>query len=303
MVPADSTQNNQQALCRYCGHVRHQQRRDCPAYGKECRSCGLKNHFAQVCLSKNSSKPKVSHERYNQRETQRHSINRVENDGQIASKSDSNTSISSQRSVVISGDEIDDYMRHKEAIKYQINRLDGNTTKSVVVKASINKNQPVDFIIDTGSALTIISESTFNFLKEQPLLNPFSLVYKGFKSDNEIPFLGEFECDINVGSQSVRTFVQVVQGLCENLLGLHATEKLNLVRWNLVRQVKHSNHTRDLDKLKLIFPNTFSEKLGCIKSIEYKLEVDNEIKPVKQPLRPIAIHLREAVGEEIQKQV
>ena len=53
----------------------------------------------------------------------------------------------------------------------------------------------------------------------------------------------------------------------------------------------------------LLFPLAFSEKLGCIKSIEYKLEVDDQIKPTKQPLRPIAIHLREAVGEEIERQV
>lgn len=79
--------------------------------------------------------------------------------------------------------------------------------------------------------------------------------------------------------------------------------KKNLVRWNLVRQVKHSTYPRDINELKLIIPNAFSEKLGCIKSIEYKLEVDDQIKPTKQPLRPIAIDLREAVGEEIQRQV
>ena len=48
----DSSHINQNANCRYCGRARHQDRRDCPANGKECRSCGLKNHFSSVCLSK-----------------------------------------------------------------------------------------------------------------------------------------------------------------------------------------------------------------------------------------------------------
>lgn len=51
------------------------------------------------------------------------------------------------------------------------------------------------------------------------------------------------------------------------------------------------------------FPKLFSGKLGCVKDIEVKLEVDESIKPVKQPLRPIAFHYRDAVESELDKQV
>ena len=37
--------------------------------------------------------------------------------------------------------------------------------------------------------------------------------------------------------------------------------------------------------------------------VEIKLEVDETIKPVKQPLRPIAFHYREAVERELDRQV
>ena len=30
-------------------------RRDCPAFGEECRSCGRENHFANVCERKSKS--------------------------------------------------------------------------------------------------------------------------------------------------------------------------------------------------------------------------------------------------------
>ena len=39
--------------CKYCGNSH--QRRQCPAYGKECKTCGKKNHFAKKCLSRSQS--------------------------------------------------------------------------------------------------------------------------------------------------------------------------------------------------------------------------------------------------------
>ena len=51
------------------------------------------------------------------------------------------------------------------------------------------------------------------------------------------------------------------------------------------------------------FPTLFSGKLGCIKDHEVTLAVDPEVKPVKQPLRPIAFHHRDAVEKELEKQV
>ena len=39
--------------CKYCGT--NHQHRQCPAYGKTCKSCGKKNHFAIKCRSKGQS--------------------------------------------------------------------------------------------------------------------------------------------------------------------------------------------------------------------------------------------------------
>ena len=42
--------NSRKSLCKFCGydHVKGK----CPAFGKECRKCSGKNHFAAVCTSK-----------------------------------------------------------------------------------------------------------------------------------------------------------------------------------------------------------------------------------------------------------
>ncbi|XP_068757645.1 uncharacterized protein [Montipora capricornis] len=40
--------------CYNCGGSERHKLQDCPAYGRECKTCGKRNHFASVCLSKRS---------------------------------------------------------------------------------------------------------------------------------------------------------------------------------------------------------------------------------------------------------
>ena len=46
----ESVQQNLIRNCKYCGGSH--KRGSCPAYGKLCRRCNKKGHFASVCLSK-----------------------------------------------------------------------------------------------------------------------------------------------------------------------------------------------------------------------------------------------------------
>jgi hypothetical protein len=47
----------------------------------------------------------------------------------------------------------------------------------------------------------------------------------------------------------------------------------------------------------------FSGTLGCLKGVRVHLHLDQEVKPVRQKLRPLPFHLREAVSKEIKKQI
>ena len=44
--------------CRWCGNSHRP--RECPAYGKECLHCGIKNHFARVCNKRRSPRSSPS---------------------------------------------------------------------------------------------------------------------------------------------------------------------------------------------------------------------------------------------------
>ena len=51
------------------------------------------------------------------------------------------------------------------------------------------------------------------------------------------------------------------------------------------------------------FPKLFSGKLGCLKGVCVKLDVDTSVKPSSQPQRPVAFHLRDVVAKELSEQI
>jgi hypothetical protein len=46
-----SNEKKENGPCRFCGENSKHFRKDCPAWGKECRKCGKMNHFQDVCES------------------------------------------------------------------------------------------------------------------------------------------------------------------------------------------------------------------------------------------------------------
>ena len=59
---------------------------------------------------------------------------------------------------------------------------------------------------------------------------------------------------------------------------------------------------RNADALLKEFPRLFSGKLGKIKDVKVKLDIDDTVRPVRQSQRPIPFHLRAAVEKELLQQ-
>ena len=65
------------AACSYCGY--HHEGRGCTAYGKDCRSCGKKNHFASMCRTGNKQVDQQNKRGMIPRENRRNVRKTVEN--------------------------------------------------------------------------------------------------------------------------------------------------------------------------------------------------------------------------------
>lgn len=66
-----------------------------------------------------------------------------------------------------------------------------------------------------------------------------------------------------------------------------------------VAHVSAENQANAVEELYRRYPNTFSGKLGCLKGVEITLDIEPEIKPVRQAQRPVAVHLRDSVEREL----
>ena len=85
----------------------------------------------------------------------------------------------------------------------------------------------VPFIIDTGTNLNIISNSTYNQLKRKPKLRQSIINAYGFNAKSPIPILGEFDMTMKGQNRQVKTRFLVLDGNADNLLGFYATPSLN----------------------------------------------------------------------------
>ena len=65
-------------VCSFCGYEHPFEKKKCPAYGKTCAKCGLKNHFALMCKQQEDSEDEHNRvheiELYNQEETARNYV-------------------------------------------------------------------------------------------------------------------------------------------------------------------------------------------------------------------------------------
>jgi hypothetical protein len=306
-----STSNNisyknpqkQSNLCSWCGNERHA-RQQCPAKGKKCNKCGKEGHYGKVCRQTNSQLTGNG----TQTET-RKQFSKMKNTN--SSKAISNNQITERFQLTI--EEYDEYQQLKklsEWDEYNMNMVYDNsksTDPNPFTRIEIN-DTTLQVMVDTGAAVNTINESSYNRLTNKPKLEQFSNPLFGFGSPNKpLTTMGKFKTNIKWKNTTLNTMFVVMKGnQHQDIIGRKAAVALGMVTFNLelsnLNQISiKTKHTKE--ELKAIYPKLFSGKLGCAKDTEVKLEIDKSIKPIKQPLRPIAFHLREAVEKELDKQV
>ena len=155
----------------------------------------------------------------------------------------------------------------------------------------------VEFLIDTGSPINIMDQPTYERLRNPPALDRCGTTYYAFKSKVPIPTMGQFCSFINSRQGKRRAEFVVVKGEANCLLGYRTTMDLGIFKFvNQLEQIVRDDKKAQVAKM---FPYLFTDKIGCLKGYEVKLEVDETVKPVRQAQRPVPFHIRGAVEREI----
>ena len=172
-----------------------------------------------------------------------------------------------------------------------INRVDFYKTILLV------HGQPIEFIIDTGSPVTIIP----------PIidLTEVKKTTKTFVDVNKNPIKFKGEAMVEVKTEKSREILPIL--ITENkntqpLLDLDWLDKLEIglqgsKKTNVIRHVtEDERRKRILNEYEDLFKNNHT-----IKDLTIDIQLKKDVKPIQQKGRPVPIHFQKIVREELEK--
>ena len=300
-------------ICYKCGGPFPHRGQPCPALGAQCRKCGLLNHYARCCKSKASYNPNNNNQtRTRDQQQPRFDANR--NNPNHGYGYDMRNSFQMRPNVnfVESNDNAHEYQneaydtmfggnygyysnqQQQQQSKYTmflVNSLKRTNMPSTKLKIF---DSEVNFIIDTGSEVNILSGPSYMQLPLKPKLKLSDTKLTTFNNQSVQP-VGYFATDIstNTARESIR--FEVIDGPVPNLLSYESAVKLNLMG-----QIKSVNFTKDFNMKSIEywsneFPEVFMNKIGELKDVEVKLQIDETIRPIQSKIRHVPFHIRDKV--------
>ncbi|KAL0872183.1 hypothetical protein ABMA27_004590 [Loxostege sticticalis] len=160
---------------------------------------------------------------------------------------------------------------------------------------------PIQFEVDSGSSVTLVSDVSFRKWFPDVPLSPTTKKLMTYIGDN-IECVGVARLPVTYLHQTHDLDFYVVHGVGPPLLGRDFISqfKLELLPCKFVsngygESIKQQLQTR--------FPEVFSDKLGAFNKYKVKLQLKPEAKPVFFKARPIAFALKDKIDNEIDRLV
>ena len=275
--------------CSRCGSNRHASNdKACPALGKKCNNCSLTGHFAQYCKTK-ASRIDAELAKSSKKATAIKNPRQCNNIQANANDSNEENSDSSQIYSVATINKID--LKHK----YMEVRLN---------------DMPIKMLVDSGSNLTIVTAEVFNRIKFKGHKLALSAEKLMDSQSKEIPVLGEYSVEAQIGKDKFREKVLVTK-LDKCLLGNSFITKMKNFDWNNFLtnsselECNQINDTKaKLEELKNEFSDIFKENpQSKVKGKLAHLILKKDAVPKFLPARTVPIAIEKQVDAEIEKMV
>ena len=163
------------------------------------------------------------------------------------------------------------------------------------IQLQIN-NTPMEFCMDTGAEVSVISQQAHKVVGSPPLEKP-DRTLRGPDS-HVLPVSGQFTATVKLKTKEIRERMYVVKGLNKPLLGRPAIEKLELLR--SVATVSNSDVSPQSKTPIEEFPELF-QGLGKLRG-DHVIKLQEGAKPFAQSTpRRVAIPLMDEVKKELQR--
>ena len=242
--------------CDRCGKTGHTPDH-CYFKTQRCRACGKRGHIAKVCRSKgkNSQGP----------------TNYVEDEEPSLSDTEPEPT--------------DQYLFNIKSLRSQ--------RQGIVVDVTID-GVKLAMELDTGAAVSLISETTWKALHPGVSLDRSTAVLKTYTGER-LCIVGQKVVEVEYEDQRHTLPLVVVAGQGPSLFGLNWLDHITL-NWGAIKSVRS-----ELDQLLQKHEAVFRPELGTLKGIKAHLEVDPQAPPKFCKPRTVAYALREAIEKDLER--
>ena len=302
--------NPSQTGCGNCGRVHPPQQ--CPAFGKSCRSCGLKNHFERLCRKTNQNQASTS--------------SRGRGRGNFGRGGGQNSKFSkSGRNVHIVEDTQEEDTRYADSFEELfINAV--NSQKQVglddaqwhITLPLGPKNDKMCFKIDTGAQANVIPYHLYRKIRKAPALS-YANVQLSAYDGSTIQVRGKCVLKCKHKNRDFNVEFMVANVKSEPILGSKASIQLGLIK--RIYSVNHGekptarvnsnngakptvNPTAQSDKDSLAILNEFDDLfhgIGCLNVPDHHISLKNDAQPIIYPPRKVPEALKPRLKAELQR--
>ena len=287
---SSSSENKQPAKCYRCGGSHSA--RTCRFKDYECNFCSKKGHIQRVCQTRlrqlNSKSPPVAPKKGTQ-----HRTHKVEEETEPPATTGVTGPPTTQETPP----------QQPLPVDYNVFVMGPDKTAEPYLTTVTINGATLKMEIDTGSAVTLVSQATFSKLwpdGNSPRLEGTAVRLKTY-SGQELEVVGRAVVRVRCGGQVVEDLgLVVVGGGGPSLLGRDWLGRLR-VDWRGVHELRSSPGT--LESLLAKYANLFGNELGTIKGVTAKIHVGSGAKPCFYRPRSVPYSLRSRVDQALEKLV
>ena len=167
----------------------------------------------------------------------------------------------------------------------------------------VEQGKTLTFEVDTGAAVTLISETYSKCFLKGALQKSATLLksYTGAKIPvADIPVADEVQVTVSYGQQGGTFTLYVVKGRGPSLLGRDWLRHIRLDWKTIARTVREALPAR-LEVLLQSYSEVFGEELRTINSVQARLQVKPDAQPKFFRPRPVPFALKEAIHLELDR--
>ena len=274
--------------CFSCGanHLRH----SCKFRDAECHQCHKKGHISRVCGMFVSG---TIRDRHHDSTNERGKGKKLPKAHQVKFHVASNSSTAPDISAIPGTSTAEEPLA-----AYEVFTVHSEANKSPPVHATVKiHGKFLDMEVDTGAAVSLIAEETYNKYYKNVPLEKTKIRLNSYTS--EIKILGCLDVEVEHNGQHAKLPLVVVKGREPPLLGRNWMHVIRL-DWPNLLTVRSPN---PLSNVIHEFPELFSDGLGLFNGPPVKLAIDDSVAPIFCKARSVPFSLKPRIEQAIDKNV